>query len=232
MKTCRACKIEKPLDEFHKSSSSPDGRQYRCKPCSIAAARQRAIDNPEAARAADLKYRQSEKYKATRKARRDGPQGERIREQKSASWYRHHDANLEKLRARATDPEFRRKARERYDRWRKRDPSGNRRISLKSQYGLTLDQWDQMLVRQGGRCDICEEPTFDLTVDHCHATGKVRALLCHKCNRGLGHFDDDPDRMRAAVRYLAKHRKGVSLPKPRRPEPAYVDLMLFDDLGR
>lgn len=209
MKTCRACKIEKPLDEFHKASKTPDGRQYRCKPCSISAARQRALDNPDAKREADRKYRQGEKYKANRKARRDGPQRERILEQKRESWHRHHDRNLEKLREREADPEFRRKQRERYARWRANDPRGVQRTALKNLYGLTLDQWDRMLLRQGGRCAICEIATPDLHVDHCHDSGKVRALLCPNCNRALGLFKDDPVVMRAAARYIVKHRAKV-----------------------
>lgn len=207
MKTCSVCKIAKPLDEFHKSSSSPDGRQYRCKKCAISAARQRAIDNPEAAREADRRYKQSAKGNAKRKARREGPQRERILEQKRASWYRNHESNLKKLREREGDPEFRRKQRERYERWRKNDPRGVQRTALKNLYGITLEQWDRMLLRQGGRCAICEQPCPDLHVDHCHATGKIRGLLCGSCNNGLGRFADEPERLRAAARYLVKHRK-------------------------
>lgn len=206
MKTCSVCKAEKPLDEFHRSSSSPDGRQYRCKPCAISAARKRALDNPEAKREADRKYRQTDKYKNNRKARREGPQRDRILEQKRESWYRNHEINLERQRAREADPEFRRKARERYARWRASDPRGVQRNSLKSLYGLTLAQWDRMVLRQEGRCAICEVATPDLHVDHCHATGKVRALLCANCNRALGLFKDDAAVMRAAARYVVKYK--------------------------
>lgn len=205
MKTCRVCKIEKPFDDFHKSSSAPDGRQYRCKPCSISAARQRAIDNPDAKREADRKYRQSDKYKANRKARREGPQRERILEQKRESWYRNHDSNLEKLRQRQADPEFQAKQRERYARWRENNPRGSRAWQLKYFYGMTLEQWDDMVMAQEGRCAICELPA-ELVVDHCHNSTKVRALLCGTCNSGLGHFKDDPARMRAAAAYIEHHR--------------------------
>lgn len=214
MKTCNVCKTSKPLDEFHRASNTPDGRQYRCKPCAIAAARQRAVDNPEAAKAADLKYRQSEKYKATRKARRNGPAGEVIREQKRESWKRNHELNLEKLRRRSSSPEYIARARVRYWKTRERDPRGVQRKNLMNNYGLTVDQWDRMLVRQGGRCAICLEPTYDLCVDHCHDSGKVRALLCAQCNRGLGMFADEPARLRAAAKYLIKHQK-ISAPQQR-----------------
>ncbi|WP_019059944.1 endonuclease VII domain-containing protein [Streptomyces prunicolor] len=206
MKTCQACKIAKPLDEFHKASKSPDGRQYRCKPCAISAARQRALDNPEAKREADRKYRQTDKYKANRKARREGPQRERILGQKREGWYRNHEANLEKLRARQADPEFREKQRARYARWRKNNPRGHRKWWLQYFYGVTLEQWDEMVLAQEGRCAVCSLPA-ELVVDHCHTAQRVRELLCGLCNSGLGLFKDDPERLRAAAEYIEKHHR-------------------------
>lgn len=205
MKTCHVCKVAKPLDEFHKSSKSPDGRQYRCKPCAISAARQRALDNPDAKKEADRKYRQTDKYKASRKERREGPQRDRILEQKRESWYRNHESNLGKLRQRQTDPEFRARARARYAKWRKENPRGHRKWALQYFYGITLEEWDALVLRQEGRCAICQQPA-ELVVDHCHTSSKVRELLCGGCNSGLGHFKDDPVRLRAAASYLEQHR--------------------------
>ena len=53
-------------------------------------------------------------------------------------------------------------------------------------------------------CAICGYPQFseDLSIDHCHETGEVRGLLCKHCNLGLGHFRDDPERLKAAIDYL------------------------------
>ncbi len=75
---------------------------------------------------------------------------------------------------------------------------------LMHRYGLTLERYRQLLESQGGLCALCKKrPAGD--VDHCHATGKVRALLCRGCNVGLGLFGDDPDRLRAAIAYLEGH---------------------------
>jgi len=63
---------------------------------------------------------------------------------------------------------------------------------------------------QGGVCFICQEPQQRsrnkyLCVDHCHDTGEVRKLLCHKCNAALGYADDSPDRLRRMAQYLEEH---------------------------
>lgn len=86
-----------------------------------------------------------------------------------------------------------------------------RRCDL-SIYGLTPADYDRKLVEQDARCAICAttEPgrrQAHFSVDHDHATGVVRGLLCHFCNVALGHFGDDPARLRAAAAYLEEHRR-------------------------
>jgi hypothetical protein len=71
-------------------------------------------------------------------------------------------------------------------------------------YGLTTLQFDAMTLKQGGKCAICQRgPTHkSLCVDHNHKTGKVRGLLCHRCNLALGAFDDDPAVLLRVISYL------------------------------
>lgn len=71
-------------------------------------------------------------------------------------------------------------------------------------YGITQPEYDAMLTAQGGRCAIChEEPNGrQLGVDHDHATGRVRGLLCSRCNMGLGAYRDDVALLRQAITYL------------------------------
>lgn len=82
-----------------------------------------------------------------------------------------------------------------------------RRSKFKKQYGITLDDYNNMLDKQSGGCGICGSETAGVrtkyfSVDHCHSTGKVRGLLCMKCNRGLGLFNDNTERLLKAVNYL------------------------------
>ena len=67
-----------------------------------------------------------------------------------------------------------------------------RRAALKALYGISLEQYDELLAKQKGVCAVCfrgNSPRKWLDVDHDHVTGKVRGLLCTPCNRSLGHFD-------------------------------------------
>ncbi len=78
---------------------------------------------------------------------------------------------------------------------------------LKKQYGLTLEQYNAMLAEQHGLCAICKKPPTKrrLDVDHDHADGHVRQLLCERCNKGLGCFGDSLELLETAVRYMRKH---------------------------
>jgi hypothetical protein len=70
-------------------------------------------------------------------------------------------------------------------------------------YDLTVGQFMAMLDAQGHACAICRRAFKACPcVDHDHASGLVRGLLCHGCNRAIGFFEDAPDRMRVAATYL------------------------------
>lgn len=68
-------------------------------------------------------------------------------------------------------------------------------------YGLTIDDYAQLMRKQGGQCGICAK-SRRLGVDHCHKSGRVRGLLCNDCNFFLGLAEDDPHRLQAAIAYL------------------------------
>ena len=68
-------------------------------------------------------------------------------------------------------------------------------------YGLSIEQYEQMLVDQNHQCYICNDET-KLVVDHCHESGKVRGLLCNHCNTMLGLARDNPAILRLAAKYI------------------------------
>jgi hypothetical protein len=104
-------------------------------------------------------------------------------------------------RAARTPEELSERDREAYRRYR-------RAHHINKKFGLSTEQYSAMLAAQEGHCALCPHsdlPSKRLAVDHDHDTGKVRALLCDRCNRGIGLLDEDPVRLRAAADYLDKH---------------------------
>lgn len=103
-------------------------------------------------------------------------------------------------------PEARTKRRERYVASAEERKAYSRRWyaehGIKKAYGLTREQVDLMIEAQDGRCAICASTPDRLHVDHDHVTGRVRGMLCGRCNRALGLMADEPDRLEAAARYL------------------------------
>jgi hypothetical protein len=88
-----------------------------------------------------------------------------------------------------------------------------RKSNLKSCFGMSLEEYDLILISQNNVCAICEKKEsakwkdgriLNLSVDHCHKTGKIRGLLCQKCNRGIGYLDDDITIVNKALIYLKK----------------------------
>jgi hypothetical protein len=86
-------------------------------------------------------------------------------------------------------------------------------------YGITLEEWKQMLERQGNACAICGDREAKLVIDHSHKTNKVRGLLCNHCNTGLGMFKDRRASLRAALLYLDGLYEDTSGPDPCEPHP-------------
>jgi hypothetical protein len=81
-------------------------------------------------------------------------------------------------------------------------------------FGLTQEQYWEMLASQGNGCAVCSRPesfvdpksgrTRRLAIDHCHTSGRVRGILCSRCNLTLGLFEDNPDTIRRLAEYAAK----------------------------
>lgn len=87
----------------------------------------------------------------------------------------------------------------------KKNPDKIKAYKLKWLYGLHFDTFKTIESFQGGKCKICKQEA-KLVVDHNHATGFVRALLCASCNNGLGFFRDKPELLESAAEYLRTHK--------------------------
>ena len=75
--------------------------------------------------------------------------------------------------------------------------------SLKCYYGITLEEYDAMLARQGGHCALCNQTV--VVVDHCHETGRFRGLLCRSHNSALGKLGDNEAGLIRVIAYLREN---------------------------
>ena len=212
MKKCRSCKQEKPLEDFRVDPRKKDGHYATCRGCLISAADARRLTRPpvtsKQCKTCQLE-RSADEFgidRSTRDGLRASCKGCRIQEG--------HDyfAGL---------PEEEKKKRlERTAQWRRNNPEAYRAACIKSsrkqKYGIDEPTYREMLEQQGHRCAICgREETArtngrdvdHLSVDHDHATGAIRELLCSGCNKGLGCFRENPAILEAAAEYLRRHGK-------------------------
>jgi Recombination endonuclease VII len=178
VKTCPECRIDKPISEFSRNASRPDGLQFYCKTCF-------SCHGAEAHR-----RRQARLGKPVRD-RPEIPEGHRWcpgchTVQPFSNWHKNR-TQPSGLVSKCKDC---RKAESRAD-------------HLRRTFGITVDEHDRLLAEQGGKCAVCgdDNPTH---TDHDHVSGKVRGLLCGRCNLGIGLFLDDAVRMEAAMAYLGR----------------------------
>lgn len=86
----------------------------------------------------------------------------------------------------------------------------SRRYRLKTRFGITIRQYNEMLQEQNNSCALCKidqsQLKRNLSVDHCHKTGKIRGLLCMECNTGIGKFKDSIELLEETIKYLKQFK--------------------------
>ena len=100
--------------------------------------------------------------------------------------------------------------------WKMENKDTIKKYLLNFRYGITIEEYDNLYSTQQGMCKICKEKIYKwgngnkqtvANVDHCHLTGKIRGMLCSKCNRILGIVNDDINRLKSCINYLKIHKK-------------------------
>lgn len=194
-KVCKECLIEKPLTEFHIKDRARGRRCTKCKKCANIAYRLKR------SKLALLPIKgkictKCNRYKAKKHFSFDRYAKGGIYPSCKMCDMKYRKKNRDKLLA---------GARSRYPRYFKK----RRERVLERIYKMRPGQYAEMHKTQKGLCKICggseEVKGRYLAVDHCHKTGKVRALLCSRCNLGLGHFNDDSAVVRKALEYLEEY---------------------------
>ena len=96
--------------------------------------------------------------------------------------------------------------------WSKKNPEKKREQKYRTRYGITLKQYEKLLAFQNHSCAICGKKEHVrktdkyFLVDHCHKTGKVRGLLCHRCNQALSQLNEDPSSSLKLIKYIFLHK--------------------------
>lgn len=156
----------------------------RCNQCGLTKQLTSFYRNP-----AGRKGRRPECKECTKERRKEWYARNRAREiARVGAWQRQNPEKLAKQRMKNVEERARK----------------HRNWHLQKRFGLTLEQYGQLLSKQDARCAICGDAPEGRTlhVDHDHETGEVRGLLCMRCNNALGLFREDPDALTSALDYL------------------------------
>lgn len=183
-KTCKECQQFKNIEEFYKSPAYLDGYTIKCKECT------RAYDQEMINR---IRQRQIPLKKKCCRCKQEKDSGQFHKRLRNADGLR--SECIECTRLQEKD-------------YRTRKPEQGFLCKIKQKYGLSLEDYNLLLAESEGKCSICKEEV-KLVVDHSHATGKVRGLLCQNCNAGLGMFGDKTGLLKEAIKYLEKSNDEV-----------------------
>lgn len=192
MRTCTQCHTEKIVEEFYINNGKPHAW---CKACFRAARKVYREKNADKVAESKRAYSHSQMGRET------------------MTRYRKENADhINKIRAEFISKNrehFTERERVRYADQLARNVDHNRAKNLRRNYGLTVEQYDSMYRSQNGVCAICSKVNVigrRLAVDHNHATGQVRQLLCHNCNSAIGHAKESVEILKKTIAYLEKHQ--------------------------
>lgn len=206
MRACKKCLVPKPSADFDIHSESGKLRGV-CRGCRSAQSKERYVKNRVEVLAKNKRYHENhrEELRAYRKSRYVKNKG-----RKTAYNRAYYQINrLELLRLGKKYYESHREMKRDYKKeyWSKNRERASAQNRDKN-YGLSPGEFDTLVSKQGGTCAICNKVSKKkLCVDHCHDSGKVRGLLCFKCNFAIGQLDDSSERALSAYNYLKRHGK-------------------------
>lgn len=220
-KICTKCLEVKPVTDFGANKQSPSGLTSYCKPCLAIKAREMRATPEGKKRHYESTVRWIDKVSASGVVHSGRVKlCLRCREEKTFDLFPKNRRTKEGIgtyclvcsadvvRARRQTEEGAQAHRDSSKRWREANNERHKDNNARWQYGVEHGTYDTMFTAQNGQCAICKttEPglgTKRFAIDHCHTSGRVRGLLCHRCNQGLGYFKDDAERIHRAIQYLS-----------------------------
>lgn len=220
LKFCPRCQTDLPLDSFHRLKRAKDGRQTYCRTCANVVHQEYRERNAVAIALRTAEKLVSVATRGTKVCTKCGM------EKSVTSFYLHRGTKdgrttyCGQCQSRSS-AEWKARNLERAKEWQtaytqgervRRDAREHMRAWNLRKYGLTPEDYERMHSDQDGLCAICQQPERyvdprtqqprRLAVDHDHATGVVRGLLCGACNRSIGQFSDNHQTLERAAAYL------------------------------
>lgn len=206
MKNCNKCNESKELNQFGRDKRNSNGLQGICNDCKNSDKKYRRDDRASTRNYKSVINKTCNKCLIDKdinlffkdKAMSDG-HSTICKECKRENVYKWREKNKEKYNS---DQRA----------YSKAHPEMRYGVEIKRRYGCDLEQYNKILVKQNGKCAICDvlhnpaEKKGRLYVDHCHDSGKVRALLCKHCNSMLGYSRDDTKWLLSAIDYLNRYK--------------------------
>lgn len=132
------------------------------------------------------------------------------KKEKDAEWFKKHYSGNE----------------DKFSKWYRENPKlariSHKDWSLKNKYGISLIEYDALVIKHKNVCAICKQPetakdkngtVWRLSVDHCHSSNEIRGLLCNNCNTALGLLKDSVSNLEKAILYLRLHQAKLALCK-------------------
>lgn len=218
MKKCGKCLKKFDRSNFYKNSGKKDKLSWACKSCERKIRKKRRQENLE-----QEKKKQREYYrKNAKQAKENRKKFTKKYSEKSCStcgdvlklecFYSNpgqktgYSSVCKKCHSKAGKeyrkrPEVIKKNKKKSKEWYENNKEKIKDWELQNKYGITIEQYNIMIKSQDNKCIICEKED-KLFVDHNHDTGKVRGLLCHFCNAGLGCFRDNINNLKQAIKYI------------------------------
>lgn len=223
-KVCSKCKESKPVDQFRKEVKMRDGRGSQCNTC-VAASKREYYKNRKngnsrirleekqrlAAEKANITHKVCTKCKVEKPVSEFNSEGKnrpgKYKPQCKECTQKYYTTKDKFHKENGGNPTRKE--------WFKKNRDRLKDGFLRRTYGISIEEYKTMFNNQCGKCAICgKEETrlnkdgtkLDLSVDHCHKTGKVRKLLCSTCNTTLGKVEEDIDRLSKLAAYIKEHR--------------------------
>lgn len=201
LKTCSICNLSKAPNDFIKNNQRTDGHSSWCKECN----RIRFKKYYEANKAGYRKRNKERRAQSQKKKIQDRPPNY-IFDSITGLLCIKQCSSCEKYQP---IEQFSWQSKGYYCPYCKEcDARKNRDIILRKTFGLSIEQYNSILEIQEWKCPICNVPYENspksFAVDHDHASGKVRGILCGLCNPGIGYFKDNPSHLRMAAKYLER----------------------------